>query len=66
VWKTPYFYTQTCGKLCGNCGKHSKIKIFVKIQTIVLVENFLQLITILAFSILDFCDDLNRKIQFDF
>ena len=45
-----FFYTAICGKLCGNCGKHSKIVFFAKSQTVVLVENFLHLITRLTFS----------------
>ena len=57
------FYTFSCGKLCGNCGKHSKIAIFVKIQTDVLVENYLQEITSLAFSMFLFFVKNNRIVQ---
>ena len=50
VKKITAFFDCTCGKLCGNCGKHSKIAILVKKKTDVPVENYLQLITILVFS----------------
>ena len=45
----PVDFPLTCGKLCGNCGKHSKIAVFAKNQTNVPVENFLHLITSLIF-----------------
>ena len=58
------FYTFSCGKLCGNCGKHSKIAIFVNFQTDVLVENYLQEITSLAFSMFLFFVKNHRIVQY--
>ena len=54
------FYTFSCGKLCGNCGKHSKIAIFVNFQTDVLVENYLQEITSLPDDVIE---NIEKKIR---
>ena len=63
VRKNMLFDKRACGKLCGNCGKHKRIALFEREQTIVSVENFFCLCLEFNFSMLIYRIKKCRKMK---